>query len=302
MSSIKKIAVIYGGFSNEREVSLKTGANCEMALKKLGYETKLIDLGKDIALFIEEVKSYAPDVIFNALHGKYGEDGCIQGLFNMMQIPYTHSGVLTSSMAMDKEVAKIMFSSLFIPVANAIYGDIKDIKNENIDGKWVLKPVAEGSSVGIQIIDSVNQIDTNSWQYGRAMIEEYIDGREFTVGIMDDKILGMAEILTDRTFYNYDAKYSDGGSRHVPLENVTDEIVSLLEIYSLKAHRLLDCNGISRLDYRFDEKNNRLVLLELNTQPGMTDTSLIPDIAKQNGIEYEEIIGYLVESAKCDMC
>ncbi len=302
MKKNKKIAVVYGGFSNEREISLKTGENCYNSLIKLGYDACLIDLTRDIPNFIKIISDFNPDVIFNALHGTFGEDGCVQGLFDLLAIPYTHSGVLASSIAMDKDKAKSLFNSIGIPTAKGIVGNFEDVKNYYKSGKAILKPVNEGSSVGIYLISSKQDFDNIKWNFEKAMLEEYIEGREITVGIINNDVLGISEIITDRIFYNYDAKYSDGGSKHIKIENISDLVIKKLENYALMAHKVIGCNGITRCDFRYDEKNDKLALLEINTQPGMTNTSLIPDIAKLKGISYEDIIEYMVESAVCKNC
>ncbi len=302
MKKINKIAIVYGGFSEEREVSLNSGKNCEKALQDLGYSTKLIDLTRDIEAFISTINSYQPDVVFNALHGKFGEDGAIQGLLNLLKLPYTHSGVLASSLAMDKERAKVIFSCAGIPVARAFYGSINELKNLDLPvGKWVLKPVCEGSSVGIKLISSTAEINPDEWSFGKAMLEEFIEGREITVGIMDNKVLGMLEITTNNRFYDYEAKYSTGGSAHIKVENIPENIKKNLENYALKAHQALGCNGISRADFRYNPDTKQIAILEVNTQPGMTVTSLIPDIAKLSGLSYQNIVKYMVESAICEL-
>lgn len=300
-AGVKKIAVIYGGFSNERDVSLNTGRNCARALKKLGYGVEMIDVTRDMGKLSTELLHLAPDVVFNALHGKYGEDGCVQGLLNMMEIPYTHSGVMASAIAMDKERSKTMFAAAGIPTAKSISGTIRSIKEREITGKWVLKPLREGSSVGVYIVSSNEDIDVGAWRYGMAMLEEYIPGRELTVGVLGKEAIGMVEITTDREFYNYDAKYTEGGSCHIAAEGIPGETIAKAEEYAVAAHNAIGCRGVSRSDFRFDPDTGRLVILEINTQPGMTSVSLLPDIARLRGMAYEDIVEHLVENAQCDI-
>ncbi len=301
MDNGNKIAVLYGGFSSERKISISTGTGCNEALKRLGYQTILIDVTKNIPSLIKELKDFNPDVVFNALHGKYGEDGCIQGLLEMLGFAYTHSNVASSSIAMDKEKAKIVFQSQDIPTAKAVYGEIKELKDNFPAGKWILKPVQEGSSIGVFLVEKAEDIDIENWRFGRAMLEEYIPGREFAIGVMDDEVLGTVEILTNREFYNYDAKYSQGGSSHIKPDNLPADILKRMEDCALLAHKGLGCRGVTRSDFRYDEQTNRIAILELNSQPGMTPTSLIPDIGKLKGIDYDAIVKYIVEDAKCAM-
>lgn len=306
---MKKVAVLAGGCSAEREVSLSSGAGVMKALKDAGYDAFQVDIGHDVAPFIDTMRKEKPDVVFNALHGMYGEDGCVQGLLDLMQIPYTHSGRLASALAMDKVRAKEIFKSAGLDVPKGRRITKKEILNgELTDGAFVLKPVENGSSVGVHIFKdgaTGNPFKNKVFPYGddeSLMIEEYIAGREMTVAVMDTQALGVLEIIPTDNFYDYEHKYADGGARHIVPANIPQKDYDLMMEMALKAHQALGCRGISRSDFRYDDTVSpaRCVILETNTQPGMTPTSLVPDIARYNGLSYQDIVVWMVEHASFD--
>ena len=303
------VAVLLGGLSAEREVSLNSGKECADALEGVGYKVTRIDVGLDLAMQLDRIK---PDVCFNALHGRWGEDGCVQGLLEVMQIPYTHSGVLASSVAMHKEQAKLVFRDAGIPVAESRIVTRKEAaKGHVMDPPYVLKPVAEGSSVGIYIVREDHahppqELNSADWALGEEiMAERYIPGRELTCAVMGDDSLGVTEILPAEglQFYDYEAKYAPGGSKHVLPAQILPDVYQIIQKLALKAHKALGCRGVSRADFRFDENatgNDRLVCLEVNTQPGMTQTSLVPELAVHAGWEFGEFLRWMVEDASCN--
>jgi len=306
MSALPKVAVLYGGRSAEREVSLVSGRACAKALREEGYRAIEIDAREDLSASLADV---APDVVFNALHGRFGEDGCVQGLLEMLRIPYTHSGVLASALAMHKQRAKDVFRAAGLPVVESIVADRREASVRHLmKPPYVVKPVNEGSSVGVFIIrDGDNrppgELGSESWALGDAvMVEEYVPGRELTVAVMGDAALGVTEIVPKTAFYDYEAKYATGGSEHViPAHvpaNVADEAMRVAE----RAHVALGCRGVSRADFRYDDTDgrNRIVLLEVNTQPGMTPTSLVPEQAAFRGMNFGALVRWMVEDASCD--
>lgn len=295
------VIVLLGGKSNEREVSLITGAAVEKALIQSGYQVKSIDVDENMTSLFMNLNP-KPDVVFNALHGRYGEDGCIQGLLNFMGIRYTHSGVLSSAMAFNKHMAKSIMAAVGIKVAEHQIVSYNDF----LDGKvmsrpYVVKPLNEGSSVGIFIVqdDDIFEPKKQDWGFGdRVMIERFIPGRELTVTVMGDRPLAVTEVITERNFYDYDAKYINGGSKHIIPADIPESICDEALRVSLLAHQSLECRGISRVDIRYDGID--LYVLEVNTQPGMTPTSLVPEQAAYLGISFNELVIWLVENAKCD--
>jgi D-alanine-D-alanine ligase len=303
------VAVLMGGLSSEREVSLNSGAQCADALEGEGYRVTRVDVGKDVAQRLAEL---APDVCFNALHGTYGEDGCIQGVLEVLGIPYTHSGVLSSALAMHKQRAKDVMAAVGIPVAEArIVTRAEAAKAHPIPPPYVLKPVAEGSSVGVFIVDETyahppQELHSPDWPHGdHLMAERYIPGRELTCAVMGDRALGILEIRTAEAlqFYNYEAKYAAGGSVHVPPDDFSPDLNHLIQTLSLKAHQALGCRGVSRADFRYDGDpagGGTLICLEVNTQPGMTRTSLVPEIAEFAGIPFGELMRWMIEDASCN--
>ncbi|MBL4615835.1 MAG: D-alanine--D-alanine ligase [Magnetovibrio sp.] len=296
------VAVFMGGWSAEREVSLVSGAACTEALKRAGYSVTAIDVQRDVGSLLGRLFP-KPDVVFNALHGRFGEDGCIQGLLDILNIPYTHSGLTASAIAMDKPMAKRLFKDAGIRVAeDKIATRDEVLAGDVMEPPYVVKPSNEGSSVGIHIVrggDNALPFAHESWPYGdEVMVERFIPGRELTVAVMGGKPLAVTEIMTDHDFYDFDAKYTDGGSRHqVPADieqPVYDEAMRLAKL----AHDTLGCRGVSRADFRYD--GDELYILEVNTQPGMTPTSLVPEQALQAGISFEELVSWMVENAECD--
>jgi D-alanine-D-alanine ligase len=293
-----------GGWSAEREVSLNSGAACAKALAELGYKVTQIDMKPDMdaGALSDAFKKAKPDVVFNALHGRFGEDGCVQGLLELLKIPYTHSGVLASSVAMDKPMAKLVFAAVGLrcPKGKVVTKEAM-LKGDPMPRPYVVKPSNEGSSVGVKLVfENDNFFFTaQNWEYGASvLVEEYIAGREITVAVLNDKPLGVTEIRPRSGFYDYENKYTDGKTEHLcpaPLsKDKYDEIMGL----ALQAHRALGCRGLSRADFRYDEgKSGQFYLLEVNTQPGMTALSLSPEIAAYAGISFAKLVQELVEGA-----
>ena len=297
----QKVAVVMGGPSAEREVSLSTGKECAAALREAGFEVVEVVADRDLAQDLMKIK---PDVVFNALHGRWGEDGCVQGLLEWMQIPYTHSGVMSSAIAMDKEKSKEAYRAAGLPVAASLLAQRDDIESRHVmEPPYVVKPYNEGSSVGVYIVqEAANGPPTLAPDMpDELMVEDYVDGRELTCTVMGDRALTVTDIITDN-WYDYHAKYAEGGSRHEVPANVPAEIFDACMVMSLKAHQVLGCRGISRTDFRWDESKGLagLILLETNTQPGMTPTSLSPEQAQAVGISFPELCKRLVEDASCN--
>lgn len=298
------IAVLMGGWSSEREVSLVTGEAVCTALAEEGFRVTPVDVGSDIFDVLSELK---PDVAFNALHGRFGEDGCIQGMLEVLKIPYTHSGVLASALAMDKPRARQMFSSVAIPCpeGRVVHRD-EVLAGSVFDPPYVLKPTNEGSSVGVRLVfegDNAPPIDEASWAYGDyVLMERYIPGREIQVAVMNDKPLGAIEVRPKKRFYDYEAKYTDGWADHVmPADIPKADYEESLRL-ALLAHQTLGCRGVSRSDLRYDDTSGgggHLYMLEVNTQPGMTPLSLVPEIAAYNGISFGQLVAMLVQDAGC---
>ncbi len=303
----KHVAVLMGGLSNERPVSLSSGKGCAEALRTAGYRVTEVDVGYDVA---EQLREIAPDVAFNALHGRYGEDGTIQGVLEFLRIPYTHSGVLASALAMDKHQTKIMLKAAGVPVTDHVVASRAEVGRAHVmPAPYVVKPVADGSSFGILIVKAdqshpPQEILGEDWKGGEElMVERYIPGRELTCAVMGDVALGVTEIVTDLAFYNYEAKYSAGGSHHVLPAQISPKIYDKVQKMSLLAHAALGCRGITRSDFRFNDaagEDGELVCLEINTQPGMTPTSLAPEQAAHAGHSFEELVTWLVEDASCN--
>ncbi|MGJ8584507.1 MAG: D-alanine--D-alanine ligase [Marinosulfonomonas sp.] len=295
-----KVAVLMGGPSAEREVSLSTGRECASALRDAGYEVVELDAGPDLALRLGEIK---PDVVFNALHGRWGEDGCVQGLLEWLNIPYTHSGVLASALAMDKTRAKQIYRAEGLPVVDSLIASRDAVEASHVmQPPYVVKPNNEGSSVGVYIVgESSNGPPQLAVEMpAEVMVEQYVPGREMTTTVMGDRALGVTDIISDG-WYDYHAKYEVGGSRHVVPADIPDEITEACKDFALRAHRALGCRGISRTDFRWDETRglDGLVLLETNTQPGMTPTSLSPEQAAHCGFSFPEFCAWIVEDASC---
>jgi D-alanine-D-alanine ligase len=307
MTTYKKVAVLLGGLSAEREVSLSSGAGCAKALREEGFEVVEIDpKTSDLAAQLHAAK---PDVVFNALHGRWGEDGCVQGLLELLRIPYTHSGVLASAVAMHKQRTKDIYAAAGLPVVKSIVVDRREAAAQHLmEPPYVVKPVNEGSSVGVFIIRKGDNrppeaLGNEEWKLSsEMMVEEYVPGRELTVAVMGGKALGVTEITTGLEFYDYEAKYSDGGSKHTLPARIPDAVTKEAMRLAEAAHMALGCRGVSRTDLRFDDTGSkpRLVLLETNTQPGMTPTSLVPEQAAYAGYTYPKLCRWIVEDASCD--
>ncbi len=302
-----RVAVLYGGISAEREVSLASGAAVIGALREAGFEVTPIEVTDDARALIAALTP-APDAVFNALHGRFGEDGTIQGVLDWLAIPYTHSGVRASALAMDKTAAKTIFAAAGLPVPlGRLVGRDELAAADPLPLPYVVKPPNEGSSVGVEIVrigDNRRAEIARTWRYGRAaLVEEYIPGRELTVGVLEDRALAVTEIIAQAAgFYNYESKYADGGSRHLIPAPVDAAIYGRALEMAVAAHRALGCRGASRADFRYDETAGppgRLVLLEVNTQPGLTRTSLLPEQAAHCGMGFPALCAWMVERAAC---
>jgi D-alanine-D-alanine ligase len=301
-----RVAVLQGGVSSEREVSLATGAQVVLALRQAGFEVTPIDVGADLGAVIAALQAARPDAVFNALHGRFGEDGCIQGVLDWLGLPYTHSGLRASALAMDKAAAKAAFAAAGLPVAPSRIVSPEELEAADpLPRPFVVKPVNEGSSVGVEIFrdgDNRRADVARSWKYDRRiMAEAYIPGRELTVAVMGDRPLDVTEIDTGHVFYDYDAKYADGGSRHTLPAPVHPAIREQAMDVALRAHQALGCRGVSRADFRYDDtagEPGQLYILEVNTQPGMTRTSLVPEQAAHIGIGFPELCAWMVREAR----
>ncbi len=295
-----RVAVLMGGLSAEREVSLSTGRECAKALREAGFAVTELGAGPDLAARLDALK---PDVAFNALHGRWGEDGCVQGLLEWLRIPYTHSGVLASALAMDKTRSKEAYRAAGLPVAESVIADRAAVEARHVMAPpYVVKPNNEGSSVGVYIVaEGANGPPKLGPELPeRVMVESYVAGRELTVTVMGERALTVTDILSDG-WYDYHAKYAPGGSRHVLPAAVPSAIFEACLDYAGRAHRALGCRGVSRSDFRWDETKglSGLVILETNTQPGMTPTSLTPEQAAHCGISFPELCRWIVEDASC---
>jgi D-alanine-D-alanine ligase len=291
-----------GGWSAERDISLVSGAAVSRALEAAGFRVTSIDVGPDVSYLLSRLYP-RPDVVFNALHGRFGEDGCIQGILNVLRIPYTHSGMLASAVAMDKPLAKTIFAAAGVPIAEHVIVNREEaMASDVMERPYVVKPTNQGSSVGVHIVragDNREPLTGDERALGsHVMVERYVHGKELTVAVMGDRPLAVTEITSDREFYDYEAKYAEGGSAHLlpaPLEAaVYDEAMRL----ALGAHGALGCRGVSRADMRFDGEN--VYMLEVNTQPGMTPTSLVPEQAAHVDISFNELVTWMVENAEYD--
>ena len=300
------VAVLMGGWSSERPVSLNSGNACADALEAEGFRVSRVDVDRNVAETLQNLK---PDVAFNALHGPFGEDGCIQGILEILGIPYTHSGVLASALAMNKPRAKDVMKAAGIPVAESVLMHrLEAAKLHAMPPPYVIKPPNEGSSFGVLIVkeDALNppqQLYADDWPYGDiVMIERYVAGRELTCGVRGDEALGVIEIVTDQRFYDYHAKYAQGGSKHVLPAQISPIIYQNVRMLALRAHQALGCRGVSRADFRYDDRpggTGALICLEVNTQPGMTGTSLVPDMAAHAGMSFRALVRWMVEDASC---
>ena len=305
--SDKHVAVLMGGFSSERPVSLSSGAACAQALEAEGYRVTRVDVDRNVSGVLSDLR---PDVAFNALHGPFGEDGTIQGVLEYLQIPYTHSGVLASALAMDKGQAKHVAKAAGIPVAEARVMSRFDIGNRHpIEPPYVVKPVREGSSFGVVIVKADQShppqvLSSDEWRYGNeVMVERYVHGRELTCGVMGDTALGVTEVVpTGNAFYDYDAKYAAGGSTHILPAQISSNVYQKIQSLALKAHQAMGCRGVSRSDVRYDDRVSEVgevIWLEVNTQPGMTPTSLVPEMAAHAGLSFGDLVRWMVEDASC---
>jgi len=303
----KHVAVLMGGWSTERPVSLNSGTGCADALETAGYRVTRVDVQRDIAEVLARLK---PDVAFNALHGPYGEDGSIQGVLEILGIPYTHSGVLASALAMNKARAKDVMKAAGIPVADSVLMHRLDVaKAHPMEPPYVVKPVAEGSSFGVLIVREgalhpPQQLFADDWTFGDVvMVEKYVAGRELTCGVKGDEAFDIIELVTaEGGWYDYESKYSDDGAKHVIPAPLLPDIYQSIRNLALRAHQALGCRGVSRADFRYDDRPNgtgQLVCLEVNTQPGMTATSLVPDMARFAGLDFPALVSWMVEDASC---
>ncbi|WP_245770584.1 D-alanine--D-alanine ligase [Roseovarius azorensis] len=290
-----------GGPSAEREVSLSSGRGCAAALREAGFEVVEVDASTDLCVRLTDIQ---PDVVFNALHGRWGEDGCVQGMLEWLRLPYTHSGVLSSALAMDKERTKAAYRAAGLPVVESVLARRDEVRARHVmPPPYVVKPYNEGSSVGVYLVhEAANAPPALADEMPDVvMVETYAPGRELTTTVMGDRSLTVTDILTEG-WYDYDAKYKPGGSRHVVPADLPQEIFDACMDYALRAHRVLGCRGVSRTDFRWDEARGLagLILLETNTQPGMTPTSLSPEQAQAVGISFPELCRWMVEDASCD--
>jgi D-alanine-D-alanine ligase len=303
---MKRVAVLYGGISAEREVSLSSGRQVIAALQGAGYDVTPIDVTDDLGAMIASL-SPKPDAVFNALHGRFGEDGVIQGVLDWLDIPYTHSGVRASALAMDKAASRAVFASAGLPIANGGVIDIAALDAEDpLPRPYVIKPLNEGSSVGVEILrEGANRRHeiVREWRFGKqALVEEFVPGRELTVGVMGDRALTVTDIAATSAFYDYDSKYAEGGSSHVLPASIHPDAFAQAMQLAVAAHDALGCRGASRTDFRYDDtagEPGRLVLLEVNTQPGLTPTSLLPEQAAYCGITFPALCAWMVEEAQC---
>jgi len=300
------VAVLLGGWSAEREVSLSSGKACTAALERAGFKAVPIDVRRET--IVADLLRLKPDVAFNALHGKWGEDGCCAAILETLQISYTHSGVLASSLAMHKEKSKIMFRAAGVPVADSLLVPLEDVAaGHPMKPPYVVKPVAEGSSVGVHIVlEGANApvravLDERAIFGSHAMVERFVPGRELTCAVIGDRALGVIDIVSKGSgWYDYEAKYAPGGSQHILPARIPADIYRKCQDYALAAHNSLGCRGVSRTDFRYDEKAGDLIVLEVNTQPGMTGTSLVPELAAHAGQSYEELVTWMVNDASVD--
>jgi D-alanine-D-alanine ligase len=300
----KHVAVLMGGWSAEREVSLRSGKHCADALEAEGYKISRVDVGRDVAEVLARLK---PDAAFNVLHGRPGEDGTIQGILEILRIPYTHSGVLASALAMNKPAAKLAMAAAGVPVPEGkLVARAEAAKSHPLKRPYVLKPVAEGSSVGVFIVTENHahppqELTRPDWPFGEELLaERYVPGMELTCAVRGEEALGVIEIEPAAKFYDYEAKYAPGGSRHILPARILPNIYQRVRKLALTAHRALGCRGVTRADFRFDHRpkgSGDLVCLEVNTQPGMTETSLVPELAAHAGQSFGELVKWIVEDA-----
>jgi D-alanine-D-alanine ligase len=303
----KHVAVLMGGWSAERQVSLWSGTACADALERRGYRVSRVDVARDISAVLTALK---PDVALNVLHGRPGEDGVLQGVLEVLQIPYSHSGVMSSALAMEKDFAKVVMEAAGIRCPKGLVLDRREIAKAHVmKPPYVIKPVADGSSVGVFIVTEAHahppqELFRDDWSHGdRLLVEEYIPGKELTCAVIGDRVLDVIEIQTTAKFYDYDAKYSKGGSNHILPAPILPVVYQEVRRLTLAAHQALGCRGVSRADFRYDDRiegTGGLVCLEVNTQPGMTEMSLVPELAAYAGMNFEELVQWMVEDASLD--
>ena len=300
------VCVLMGGWSEEREVSLSSGKACAKALREEGFEVSELDVTPDVAIHLADLK---PDVCFNALHGPYGEDGSIQGVLEILKIPYTHSGVMASSIAMNKLMTKKLLKEIGMPVAfDQVVSRAEAALGHMMAPPYVLKPISDGSSFGIFIVPEGaeappgTEILAAGLEADELLLEEFVPGLELTCAVLGSRALDVVEIRPSGSheFYNYEAKYEAGGSEHIIPAEISPNIYQFVQKWTIAAHRALGCRGVSRADFRFDADNERLVFLEVNTQPGMTTTSLVPEMAEKAGWSFNELVRWIVEDASCN--
>jgi D-alanine-D-alanine ligase len=304
---MKHVAVLMGGWSAEREISLRSGKACADAVERSGYHVSRVDVDRDVAATLRGLK---PDVALNVLHGRPGEDGTLQGMLEVLGIPYTHSGVLASALAMQKDIAKTVLKAAGVLVPGGVTAARKEAaKRHLLPPPYVIKPVAEGSSVGVFIVrdDQAHppqELTRADWAFGDdVLLEPYIPGKELTCAVMGDQALGVIEIVPTDKFYDYEAKYAPGGSKHLLPAPIAPDVYREVQRLALAAHRALGCRGVTRSDFRFDDKSGiakGMFCLEVNTQPGMTETSLVPELAAHAGIKFDELVKWIVEDASLD--
>lgn len=308
MALRKHVAVLYGGLSAEREVSLRSGAACAKALEDQGFKVTLLDADRSVGQVLADLR---PDIAFNALHGRFGEDGIVQGILEMLAIPYTHSGVLASSLAMQKDRAKDVMKAAGIPVPEGLtMHRFEAARAHPMAPPYVVKPVSEGSSVGVLIVNADHahppqELTSSTWDHGDiVLVEKFIAGRELTCAVIGEKAMDVIDIrAADGGWYDYHAKYAKGGSIHVLPADLKENVYHSVQDLTLRAHRALGCRGVSRADFRYDDRpggTGDLVVLEVNTQPGMTETSLVPELAAYVGLSFGELVRWMVEDASCD--
>jgi D-alanine-D-alanine ligase len=300
------VAVLMGGWSSERPVSLSSGNACADALEAGGFRVTRVDVQRDVAEVLAKLR---PDVAFNALHGPFGEDGCVQGILEVLNIPYTHSGVLASALAMNKPKAKDVLKAAGIPVSESLLVNrFAAAERHVMEPPYVIKPPAEGSSFGVLIVKEdqrhpPQELYSDEWRFGdTVMVERYVGGRELTCAVRGDEALDVIDIVTEERFYDYDAKYRPGGSKHVLPAQISPNIYQNVRMLTLRAHKALGCRGVSRADFRYDDRlegTDGLVCLEVNTQPGMTATSLVPEMAAHAGMDFPALVRWIVEDASC---
>jgi D-alanine-D-alanine ligase len=307
----RHVVVLKGGVSSEREVSLRSGAECAAALRAAGYAVTEHDVdGASVKTLGRDLPALKPDVVFLALHGRFGEDGTVQGLLELLRRPYTHSGVLASALAMNKQVTKTVLAAAGVPVApGRLVARLDAAREHAMSAPYVLKPNEGGSSIGVFIVREdlehpPQELWSESWEHGEMLIaERFVAGKELTCAVLGDRALGVIEIVQDNRFYDYEAKYAEGGSRHILPARIQPNIYHEVQKLSLEAHRALGCRGVTRADFRFDDTDGgtgELVCLEVNTQPGMTRTSLVPELAAHAGLSFPDLVRWMVEDASCD--